>query len=115
MATHHHFSSHNQHRSESDEASALPINRADLPQAGSRCNLSALGAALRAAIVRFMALPYFGCASLNKRFLPASLESAGANEWTRTTDLLFTKQLLCRLSYVGSHHPYYYDCRRVST
>ena len=27
----------------------------------------------------------------------------GANEWTRTTDRLFTKQLLCRLSYVGSY------------
>ena len=31
----------------------------------------------------------------------------GANEWTRTTDLLFTKQLLCRLSYVGTLAHYY--------
>ena len=42
----------------------------------------------------------------------------GANEWTRTTDLLFTKQLLCRLSYVGTARwltiLFYYECSRVS-
>ena len=115
MATYHHFSTHNQHRSESDEASALPINRADLPQTVFRCNLSALRTALQAAIAHFMALPYFGCASLNKGYLPLSPEAGGANGRTRTADLLFTKQLLCRLSYVGSPYSYYYDWSAVST
>ena len=102
MATYHHSPLHRPHRSEFDEASALPINGADLPQAVSPCNLSALRAALRATIARFTALPYFGRASLNKRALPNSSKSYGANGRTRTADLLFTKQLLCRLSYVGS-------------
>ena len=38
----------------------------------------------------------------------------GANGRTRTVDLLFTKQLLYRLSYVGSPCPYYYDYCAVS-
>ena len=38
----------------------------------------------------------------------------GANGRTRTVDLLFTKQLLCRLSYVGSPCPYYYEYCAVS-
>ena len=102
MATYHHFSSLNQHRSESDEASATPVISSGLRQAGPLCDQLAQGTARLAAFTRPIASIYSDLPSLNKRVFSTSHESGGANGRTRTADLLFTKQLLCRLSYVGS-------------
>ncbi len=103
MATHHHFSILNHHRSVSDEESVFPINRDGSPQAVSRRNQWGRRAEVRlATITRPSTDPYSSCVSLNKRVSHAPQEYGGANGRTRTVDLLFTKQLLCRLSYVGS-------------
>ena len=51
-----------------------------------------------------------GCCARRVR----AIKACGANEWTRTTDLLFTKQLLCRLSYVGVQFSFYYEIADVS-
>ena len=101
MATYHHFSSLNQHRSEPDEALATPVISSGLRQTGPHCNQSARGSAQLAASARHIASICSNLLSLNKRVSTASSESSGANGRTRTADLLFTKQLLCRLSYVG--------------
>ena len=102
MPTYHHFSSLNQHRSESDEASATPVISSGLRRVGPLCNQLAQSAARLAAFTRFIASIYFDLPSLNKGVLLTPSKSDGANGRTRTVDLLFTKQLLCRLSYVGS-------------
>ena len=101
MATYHHFSSLNQHRSESDEALATPVISSGLGQAEPHCIQLTRGAARTAAFARLIASILSDLPSLNKRVFTASHESGGANGRTRTADLLFTKQLLCRLSYVG--------------
>ena len=101
MATYHHFSSLNQHRSESDEVLAAPVTSSGLQQAEPHCNQLAQGVARIAAFTRLIASVCSDLPSLNKRVFTASHESGGANGRTRTADLLFTKQLLCRLSYVG--------------
>jgi hypothetical protein len=47
---------------------------------------------------RFTAEPGVDCAN-------SDAENEGAGEGTRTRNLLFTKQLLCQLSYAGEQQP----------
>ena len=44
------------------------------------------------------------CQGEEQQFQSEVLESNGAGEWNRTTDLRFTKPLLCQLSYAGFLH-----------
>ena len=100
-AHHHNFSIH--HGSKSAEASVLPVNGEGPPQAVSRRNQWRRRGEVRlATITRPSTGPHSSCVSLNKSVSHAPQEFGGANGRTRTVDLLFTKQLLCRLSYVGS-------------
>ena len=57
------------------------------------------------ALISFAAVP-----SLPAHRLAAVLES-GAHNWTRTSDLFLTKEVLYRLSYVGLCTPYTQDER----
>jgi hypothetical protein len=42
------------------------------------------------------------------------VDISGAGEWTRTTDLLITNQLLCQLSYTGESIRYVFPCRATA-
>ena len=102
MSSFHFVSSRQAHRLNCDDRPTPSIHRTRLPQVGTPFIQLVPGMAPMGAAARIYASLYSDCASLNKRASHAPHEFDGANEWTRTTDLLFTKQLLCRLSYVGS-------------
>ena len=53
--------------------------------------------------------------SRTKRATKLRYTSPGANEGTRTLDLLITNQLLYRLSYIGRHRISYHKFRRLSS